>query len=80
MTVLGRINTKTSDRPAENAIYHQICSVQDRKSDSTKFCGQEEVSKVPPPKKRREDRAIEQRKSLSKKHFGAKPTMRNLYL
>ena len=27
--------------------------IQDRKRDSTKFCGQEEVSDVPPPKKRK---------------------------
>ena len=55
MTVLGQINSKTSDPHAEDAVYHQICSVNFRtgKEIPQKFCGQEEVSDVPPPKKRK---------------------------
>ena len=50
MTVLGRINSKTSDLHAEDAVYHQICSVNLRtgKEIPQKFYVHEEVSDVPP--------------------------------
>ena len=53
MTMLGRINSKTSDLHAETAVYHQICSVNFRtgKAISQKLCGQEKIIHVPPPKK-----------------------------
>ena len=55
MTVLGRKNSKTSELYAEDAVYYQTCSVNFRtgKDIPKKFRGQEEVSDVPPPKKRK---------------------------
>ena len=55
MTFLGTISSKTFDSHAEDAVYHQIYSVNfvTGKEIPQKFCSQEEVSDVPPSKNRK---------------------------
>ena len=80
--MLGRINLKNSDVHREDALYHQMYSVNFRtgREIPQKLCGQEEVSEVPQPKKRKGRPYDSARKTLSKKRFGAMPTVKNLYL